>query len=282
MNQNSFFSSMDPEIKHQFFIEHFFTKKLGEGEKPFYFPMTEHISLLFPLKGSLLLSSPSNDITLQKEHAILLPSNISYEITPLENTTFFYVVFSGTLATSLLKNTLKNGNFFIGTDYFTIKKDLVQLSSLLSSKSPNIDDLSILSFSLLMHLSGHTVLQEEPLYPPVIASAIQIMEENYTYLYGIEDLATQLEMSKNHLIRLFHEYVGISPLQYLTSIKIRNAKLLLESGESSLELIAVSCGFSGSDYFRKVFKKETGLSPRQFQKQSPSIKKTQLPNEMFL
>ena len=108
------------------------------------------------------------------------------------------------------------------------------------------------------------------------------MEENYTYLYGIEELANQLEVSKNHLIRLFHDSLGISPLQYLTSIKIKNAKLLLASGEPSLELIAISCGFSGADYFRKVFKKETGVSPRQYQLQKNSSSSTSLPDEIYL
>lgn len=96
---------------------------------------------------------------------------------------------------------------------------------------------------------------------PLTAQAIALMREHYATLYGVEELADQLGVSKSHLIRQFSAAVGIPPGQYLTQVRLSAAKELLLCREYTLETIAGLCGFSGANYFCRVFRRTEGLSP---------------------
>jgi len=101
--------------------------------------------------------------------------------------------------------------------------------------------------------------------PPLVQDALALMDAEYAYLYGIEELADRLEVSKHHLIRVFSASMGISPGNYLIGVRISHAKLLLRSCEDTpIEIIAGACGYSCGNYFSKVFKKHTGLTPTQY------------------
>jgi transcriptional regulator GlxA family with amidase domain len=102
-------------------------------------------------------------------------------------------------------------------------------------------------------------------YPALVRSAIALMETEYAYLYGIDELADRLEVSKHHLIRVFSVSVGISPGNYLSDLRVAHAKRLLRSPEKTpLEIIAGVCGYSCGNYFAKAFKKRTGLTPTEY------------------
>ena len=283
---NTHFPTLSAAIQSAFTIEIFLKKNLQKDDSSYILPKTNTPCLIFPTEGVFSLSSsPSftSSHTLKKEQALLLPAHSGYYIKTEDACAFFYVTFSGSLAHSLLMNGLKNGNYLLNDNFYIISNDLQHLSTLLSSSSLQ-EELELACFTLLLHLSNHTTNTLSSAYPPLVSAAIQIIEDEYTYLYGIEELAIRLEVTKHHLIRLFHEFVGVSPGQYLTSVKIKKSKILLASGEASLELIAVSCGFSGADYFRKVFKKETGISPKQYQRQlnDKRIGSPSLSDELYL
>jgi AraC-like DNA-binding protein len=102
-------------------------------------------------------------------------------------------------------------------------------------------------------------------YPELVQDAVSLIEAGYAYLYGIDDLADQLEVTKHHLIRLFTAATGVSPGQYLIHVRMLHAKLLLQSQENTpLEIIAGACGYSCANYFTKAFKKYTGMTPTQY------------------
>lgn len=104
-------------------------------------------------------------------------------------------------------------------------------------------------------------------YVPLVQDAIAIIEYEYAYLYGIDELADRLEVTKHHLIRMFTAATGISPGKYLVIVRIHHAKIMLQSGEdTTLEIIAGACGYSCANYFSKAFKKQTGLTPSEYAK----------------
>lgn len=108
-------------------------------------------------------------------------------------------------------------------------------------------------------------IRERHQLPPLVRDAAALMEAEYAYLYGIDELADRLEVSKHHLIRVFSASTGISPGNYLIGVRMSHAKLLLQtSGDTPMEIIAGACGYSCGNYFSKVFKKHTGLTPTQY------------------
>ena len=67
---------------------------------------------------------------------------------------------------------------------------------------------------------------------------------------------------------LFTEYAMMSPIEYITFLRIRYAKLLLQSEPLSIAQIAELVGYKDSGYFSKKFKAVTGQSPSDYQKYS--------------
>jgi len=102
-------------------------------------------------------------------------------------------------------------------------------------------------------------------YPPLVQDAVSIIESNYAYLYGVDELADRLEVTKHHLIRVFTSNTGISPGKHLANIRMFHAKIMLQAcRDTPMEIIAGACGYSCANYFSKVFKKNTGFTPTEY------------------
>ena len=80
----------------------------------------------------------------------------------------------------------------------------------------------------------------------------------------IEEVAEQVGWSADHLRRMFRAVLGTSPNQIQTAARIRRAKELLRYEHLPISKIAEQCGFDDASHFARVFKQESGLSPRQF------------------
>lgn len=119
-------------------------------------------------------------------------------------------------------------------------------------------ETSALAYSLLCRLAA---APKPGAQPPLVTAAMVHMRQHYGEVYGIEELAQGLGVSKSHLIRSFTASVGIPPGRYLTAVRVEAAKRMLLQGTFSLEVIANLCGFSGSNYLCKVFKAHTGEPP---------------------
>lgn len=115
---------------------------------------------------------------------------------------------------------------------------------------------------------GVTVVPEmmQSRLPLLVENAVGIICEKYDCLCGIEELARELGVSKSHLVREFSKATGISPGRYYTIVRIEAAKQRLLSKAYPLETVAVLSGFSGANYFCKVFKKSTGMTPGEYRR----------------
>lgn len=80
----------------------------------------------------------------------------------------------------------------------------------------------------------------------------------------IKELAEELGVSRKYLTQLFLKEEGMPPTDYILQEKIRDAKSQLAYGGHSYEAIALSLGFASQSHFGQVFKKQTGLTPKQY------------------
>ncbi|HYE83178.1 MAG TPA: helix-turn-helix transcriptional regulator [Clostridia bacterium] len=99
-----------------------------------------------------------------------------------------------------------------------------------------------------------------------INKAIQFMQEYYSANICINDICNLIYLSPCHFKRVFKDYTGQTPYQYLTGIRMEKAKELLSKNENSMEEVARLCGFVNSGHFATVFKRNINMSPTEFKK----------------
>jgi len=83
---------------------------------------------------------------------------------------------------------------------------------------------------------------------------------------SVRSLAVMAHLSERTLHRRFVEFTGMSPGKWLTSERIRRARVLLEHSELTLENIAIQVGFGNAETLRKHFKAHVGVSPSVFKR----------------
>lgn len=81
---------------------------------------------------------------------------------------------------------------------------------------------------------------------------------------SVSMLAERAGVSEVYFRKLFKSQFNISPSQYITSVRLENAKKLMKYPFLSIEECALQSGFSSLQYFCRVFKKETGISPGKY------------------
>lgn len=93
----------------------------------------------------------------------------------------------------------------------------------------------------------------------------------YIHAHFCEDIslasaAHEVNVTNVYLSRLFKQELGIGFNEYLMQVRIKRAQLLLQQGKLSLRQIAECCGFQDYTYFLKVFKKQSGVTPKEYQR----------------
>lgn len=94
----------------------------------------------------------------------------------------------------------------------------------------------------------------------------QYLNEHFREDISLQSLSEIVHLSKYYLAHAFKEYKGISPINYLTQVRINEAKHLLETTDFSAAKIADFTGFASQSYFSQIFHKETGMSPNKFRR----------------
>jgi len=96
-----------------------------------------------------------------------------------------------------------------------------------------------------------------------IGKACTYMESHFAELITLDDLSKLSNLNKYTLLRNFTKQRGVTPYQYLETIRIGEAKKLLKKGAEPLAA-AMQTGFSDQSHFTKFFKKLIGLTPKQY------------------
>lgn len=96
-----------------------------------------------------------------------------------------------------------------------------------------------------------------------IAAVCNFIEENYFNVIKLDELSIIAKMNKYSLLRTFTKIKGVTPYQYLQTIRINKSKELLEKGEEVID-VALKTGFTDQSHFTNFFKKFIGLTPAQY------------------
>ena len=100
---------------------------------------------------------------------------------------------------------------------------------------------------------------------PLVQRALQLIHERGTRAgTDIGAIAAQLRCTREHLGRAFAGAVGLSPGAYLLQHRLRRAQEELRASTDGIDQVARRCGFSGANYFCRIFREKVGLTPHEF------------------
>ena len=137
-----------------------------------------------------------------------------------------------------------------------------------SMKNTYIECMSILYgiYGLLQHNTQKSYIGKSKERNMIEARCY--IDENFNLPeFSISQLAEKIKICEVYLRKLFRAQYGISPSKYLISVRLKNAKKLMKYPFLTLEECALQSGFSSLQYFCRLFKKETGISPGKYRKE---------------
>ena len=191
-------------------------------------------------------------------------------------------------AKALLNDLLGYVFFAEGTDLNIVKSRAIELSSLLSRAAieggatsdsilrannqflmdiQNTDTLDDLCYRLQETIDVFTDCMFN--YIPskgseLIKKAIRYISKNFQHTLTLDEVASHVHLNPSYFSTLFKQSTGSSFKEYLNLVRIEESKRLLANTDYSIIDISIAVGFEDQSYFSKVFKKYTGLTPKQY------------------
>lgn len=117
---------------------------------------------------------------------------------------------------------------------------------------------------LEQRLSRFITRNDEQKNHRLIAKAKKYILDHYAEEISLNQVAEAINISPGYLSTIFRQYTGIRFTDYVTEIKIGEAKKLLRESEYKIYEISEMLGYQNAYYFSKVFKKITGMTPSEF------------------
>ena len=232
----------------------------------------DDFQLLYVAKGKVIFTFNGEDNVVYEGTLILyLPGEDQYYYYSNETSPVIYWLhFSGFNALKLLEeNCLSNGSiFFVGikNDLSLIFDKIIKELQLAQEKYFELCNLYIKE--LLTLCSRHLIEANSPTNKQnkILDESIDYFNKNFNTAINIKEYANSCNISCCWFIRSFKKYIGTTPIQYITNIRINKAKNLLHSSCFTIGEIADLIGYKNPLYLSRIFKKYVGIAPMNYRR----------------
>lgn len=185
--------------------------------------------------------------------------------------TEYWVGFKGPIADQLIRN-----------NFFSLRKPIMHIgfqeeviaffNDIYERTKTEMTGYQPLISSEILHLLGFVyAIGKEKAFrrnnndmEQLVSQARIVFRENTETTITAEQVADTLGISYSLFRKIFKQYTGIAPGQYLIQLKIEKAKRLLTLPDKLIKEVAYDLGFDSCFYFSKLFKEKTGFSPASY------------------
>lgn len=191
-----------------------------------------------------------------------------------EQTEVYWVHFTGNNVTNILRHyRIRNDMRILKTgtslEYSRIFRQMIQELQRCQTHYPEL--LTLLLLELLIQIERQIGREHRPKNAYLnteMEMAMQFFNDHYSSEINIEEYAVSRGMSVSWFIRSFKQYAHTTPMQYLVERRMTNAQVLLETTNYNITEIAALVGYDNPLYFSRIFKKQKGMSPSEYRKES--------------
>ena len=230
----------------------------------------------FVTKGHGILQIDGNTFELGAGDAFLIPAEQMsyYEASTSEPWSYAWAGLTGLRAAQYVRQIMAvapERYVLRGLDTKKYAASIDKAASLQGTGAGNYFRAEIVLYELFSYFASDLPELNGGEHAPALAARVKFyLDAKYTEKLRIDELAVRFGVHPNHLSRIFRERYDVSPKQYLQTLKLEKAALMLTSTDTPVALIAESLGFDDQHAFSKLFKKYWGVSPMAYRKAKDS------------
>ncbi len=127
-----------------------------------------------------------------------------------------------------------------------------------------LEDVDITLAEMLHLYVDYSFDFSEIRHSDTIYRVMEYIKSNYSRKVTLEDISSYVHLSPSHLSGLFRKETGQTISAYLSFVRIEKSKHLLSTTDTPIAQIGALCGFEDQSYFTRVFRQQTGLSPKKY------------------
>lgn len=239
-------------------------------------PHSHHCTELFYVlqgKGKFLVNDAIFDV--REDDLIIVNANVTHTEMSKDDAPFEYIVFGieGLQFTSFTNQTEYED--YSVHNYRNYKHEILfYLKSLLREMQEQDDKyecvcqdlLEVLIINMVRRTKANLIVAPTSKVTKECRYIEQYINNHYQEDITLELLSEKAFMNKFYLVHAFKKYKGISPINYLIRLRLKEAMELLETTNYSIAQISGCCGFSSQSYFSQVFKKTLHMTPNEYRK----------------
>ena len=269
-----------------FFSEHSVRESYPRGTYPWHWHTTVHF--FYMTEGRLKYHTTNGAYIFQKGHGGFINANLPHMLEYLDDqpTSFFYCMFSpeligGNLQSDIMSKYVRpitdNSDFDIfhldceQPSHARILQLLKEAFALYDTKPSRYELLVSAKLLEMWALFDEvTAKYRTNLIGKMSSSRIKLMitylNEHFIEKVTLDEIAAAGMCSRRECNRTFQTQLHTTPFEYLLNIRLQQACQYLVNSSHSITDISISCGFSSTSYFTKLFREKFGCSPREYRR----------------
>jgi len=228
--------------------------------------------LFYIINGSGKFTINNKEIIASSGSVIIYPPNTSqlYHFLVEENTCYYSLNFIG--ANNHLELTpifeVSPTPFIIGYNQTICNTLEAIIDELIRKEDHYLQVCNYYLYTILLMILRHhgQSTKVRYAYEPAIQKTAHYMRSTYAKKYTLQHYANYANLSISRFINDFKSIFSISPMKFLTKIRMENACWLLMNTQMSINDIAHFVGYEDSLYFSRIFRKEHNMSPSEYRK----------------
>lgn len=174
---------------------------------------------------------------------------------PVRNMRYHMIISTSTIARYCIEGGMHADMAYHLNEFYIRQADLIN----------DVNELQRLNERMALDFTKRMMaMHKEKVYSKNIVRCIDYIYAHIHDRVTAQELAEVCNLHPSYLSRLFHEEVGIGISEYIRRTKIEKAKNMLKYSEDSYSAIANDLAFSSQSHFVKVFREQTGMTPKAY------------------